>query len=85
MTTIDKLASDGGIQSPDHLKVDVEGLGLEVLKGAAKTIEDARPVIYIEPHEVEDNNDRSKELHRFFELHGYTVKKMKYPWVCSPI
>lgn len=81
---IDTLVDRGRIEPPDHLKVDVEGLGLEVLRGARATIERSEPTIYFEPHEVEDGNVREDELLAFFDDVGYAVEQFDYPWICTP-
>lgn len=46
--TLDDLADAHGIR-PDALKIDVEGMELEVLLGAAKTLA-LRPVVFLEVH-----------------------------------
>jgi FkbM family methyltransferase len=46
------------ITAVDFMKIDVEGHELEVLKGAAKTIEQSRPVVLIE---VQTMNERTVE------------------------
>ncbi len=69
---------------PDHLKVDVEGLGLEVLRGASETILEHRPTIYFEPHEIKEGELREDELTAFFESHDYSVEVIEYPWICQP-
>jgi hypothetical protein len=49
------------------LKVDVEGIELPVLQGAAETIRALRPVLYVE----NDRPDRSAALVRFIDSLGY--------------
>src|SRR5581483_2102206 len=44
MTTVDSL----NLQSLRLLKADVEGMEVEVLKGAKQTIEKFRPILYVE-------------------------------------
>jgi FkbM family methyltransferase len=46
--TVDQLAVEYGL--PDVLFMDVEGYEMHVLRGAAKTIHDARPDICVEVH-----------------------------------
>jgi FkbM family methyltransferase len=50
LLTIDSM----DLQQCDFMKIDVEGMELEVLKGAQKTIEQFRPALYVE-------NDREKK------------------------
>lgn len=51
------------------LKVDVEGMELEVLRGAADTIARLRPVLYVE----NDRTDRSPALLGFMRDQGYRL------------
>lgn len=76
LKTIDSLSDE--IPPPDHLKIDVEGLGVSVLNGGEKTIRKTRPQIYFEPH----GNDA--EARDWFEQHSYNINKLGYPWVCPP-
>ena len=76
---IDTLVSEGIILPPDHIKIDVEGFGLKVLKGAEKTISKNRPMIYFEPHYGIEDCARD-----FFQSIDYEVKEYGYPWVCLP-
>ena len=83
--TIDKLVEEETIDPPEHIKIDVEGHGLYVLKGAEKTILGYRPMIYFEPHYY--GNDRTNQRKRFldfFEAMDYEVREYGYPWVCVP-
>lgn len=57
------------IQIPCHfMKIDVEGMELQVLYGAADMIRDCRPIIYLE----NDRPDNSKALIEFINSLGYT-------------
>lgn len=48
MTTLDDFVASKGIEGIDLIKIDVEGFEAEVLKGARKTIEQHRPILFIE-------------------------------------
>ncbi|HUT09034.1 MAG TPA: FkbM family methyltransferase [Thermoguttaceae bacterium] len=63
------VATVDGLELPrcDLLKVDVEGMELSVLKGAAKTIEQFRPILYVE----NDRQDRSASLIEYITSLGY--------------
>lgn len=52
--TLDDLCSNG-LAPPDHLKIDGEGFGVEILLGGRETISTHRPTIYFEPHPTENN------------------------------
>ena len=86
--TIDKLVSEGVIHPPEHIKIDVEGLGLEVLMGAKQTISKYRPMIFFEPHFGKDGLDRRKKLLEYFQMFDYEVEehaRARSPqWICIP-
>jgi FkbM family methyltransferase len=50
ITTIDQDITEVGLPRPDFLKIDIEGLELEALKGAAKTLAACRPSLFLEMH-----------------------------------
>lgn len=50
VTTIDTIVENQKIPRVDYIKVDAEGVELEVLKGAARTIERFHPYILVENH-----------------------------------
>jgi FkbM family methyltransferase len=45
MRTIDSIVHDSGSESPDFLKLDVQGYELEVLKGAERTLADVEVIL----------------------------------------
>lgn len=51
------------------IKADVEGMELEVLKGAAETIKRCRPILYVES----DREDKRAELFQWIDSMGYTM------------
>lgn len=62
------------------LKVDVEGMEVDVLKGAYKTIAKFRPILWVEHLDyVPWRNETKKPLLEFFEEHDYKCWK-----VCTP-
>jgi FkbM family methyltransferase len=58
---------DFGIQGCNLLKVDVEGMEMSVLKGAIRTIQEYKPMLYVE----NDRNDKRDELRQWVEALGY--------------
>ena len=50
------------------LKIDVEGMELDVLKGAQKMIEECQPIIYME----NDRENKADEVIRQIKSYGYT-------------
>jgi FkbM family methyltransferase len=53
----------------DFLKIDVEGMELEVLRGASQTIQRFRPLLYVE----NDRPEQSAELIRYLQELGYEL------------
>lgn len=51
------------------LKADVEGMEIDVLRGAVATIKRCRPLLYLE----NDRNDKSDELIKFIDKLGYRL------------
>ena len=51
------------------IKIDVEGMELQVLRGAANLIERARPILYVE----NDKQEKSTELIRYIDSIGYDL------------
>lgn len=52
VTTLDALAASWALDRLDFIKIDVEGMELEVLRGARRTLETLRPVVLFETMEV---------------------------------
>ncbi|WP_336345186.1 FkbM family methyltransferase [Halalkalicoccus ordinarius] len=87
--TLDGLVADGEIPPPDHLKIDVEGFGREVLEGAHETLATHRPFVYVEPHAThEDERDRTGSaavgIRAILEEHDYAIIPGEDAWVCVP-
>jgi FkbM family methyltransferase len=54
----------------DFLKIDVEGMELQVLKGAREVIQQCRPVIYVE---ADRQDDRTSKLVLLLTEYGYDL------------
>lgn len=65
VVTIDSM----GLSQLRLLKADVEGMELEVLRGAVATIRRCRPILYLE----NDQKDRSAALFEFVYSMGYRI------------
>lgn len=63
LSTVDKINKT----IPSMIKIDVEGYELEVLKGAADTIREFRPALYVE----NDRKEKSEELISYLWDIGY--------------
>lgn len=65
----DALVRDGRCTAPTVMKIDVEGAEAAVLRGAAATLERARPVVFLSTHGAEAHRE-SLDLLRG---HGYVL------------
>ncbi|WP_101296398.1 FkbM family methyltransferase [Halegenticoccus soli] len=81
---LDELVASGAVPPPDHLKIDVEGFGYEVLSGARETLREDRPVVYFEPHRIAEGVDRDDALAALFDELGYRVRVRGDAWLCTP-
>ena len=72
LTTIDSY----NITKVDFMKIDVEGMEIDVLKGAVSTIKRCLPVISVEA----DRPAKTAEVREFLESLGYDVY-----WHCPPL
>lgn len=48
--SIDSLRAEGAIPKPDIMKIDVEGVEVDAIRGAFATIRDERPLLIVECH-----------------------------------
>jgi len=55
----------------DFIKLDVEGMEMEALEGAEKTIKSARPILLVEKIKSD-----GEQLHRWFSDHGYVLREV---------
>ena len=79
--SVDVVALDDELDAADFLKIDVEGMELDVLKGAEHLIERSRPWIYIE---VQRHNRTAFEA--WMQAHRYRADKaFEYPDYCNVI
>lgn len=74
--TLDNYCSNNKIQNVSFIKIDVEGMELEVLKGAMNTLERDNPSIFIEVNEKKYNK-KNLSIIPFLELF-YSKNKLFY-------
>jgi len=64
MISIDDMA----LRRVDLIKIDVEGMEMEALEGANNTIQNFKPILFVENIKVNE-----KELNNFLSLRGYKI------------
>lgn len=60
--SLDGFVAAGSPREPDLLKIDVEGAEADVLRGAMKLVQSSRPVLFIETHSQEVDEECQKLL-----------------------
>jgi FkbM family methyltransferase len=71
--------TEAGLPDPDFVKIDVEGLELDVLEGMAATIERSHPRLFVEMHGADEAAKRSN-AERVVALlvgHGYELRHVQ--------
>lgn len=68
LTTLDELSSKLLLPAISIVKIDVEGAGLSVIKGASQVIKKFKPIFFVEIHNV----DEVRAL-QYLKSHGYTI------------
>lgn len=76
---LDDVLKNEQIKHIDLIKIDVEGFELEVLRGAIKTLQQHKPLLYIEIDEnnLNQQNTNAKELINFVSELGYNCVNAK--------
>lgn len=70
--TMDHQIAVNSLPEPDFVKIDVEGLGIDVLRGMSRTIESCRPEIFIELHGVSE-----REIVEYLFSHNYSIYQVE--------
>jgi len=66
ITTLDKYFEKEKLQSLAFVKIDVEGMEYEVMKGGIKTLKTFKPIIYFETHPIFEEI-RKMNLHQMID------------------
>lgn len=84
MRSLDSIVQEHSAGEVDFIKIDVEGMHLEVLAGAETVLQQARPDIWIE---LRDFKGEFEEAAKVFDAHGYrqSLKLGPHDFLFSPI
>lgn len=80
--TLDSVARTRS--DPDVIKLDVEGAGPAVLDGGTTTLEESRPMLYVEVHGEELGGDHGTRMRTHLAEHGYQIEDRDGYWRCTP-
>ncbi len=74
---LDAIVKEAKLDRVDVIKIDVEGAEFEVLKGAAKTLDEYRPVLIVElvENQLKSMGSSVDEVTHFLSSHGYTANR----------
>lgn len=73
--TIDNLISKGKIERPDFVKIDVEGVEMDVLEGMIETVRNNKPKLFIEIHgaDLEQKISNAKNIINYLIQNKYSI------------
>jgi FkbM family methyltransferase len=77
--TIDALTNQ--LPPPQHIKIDAEGSEALIIEGAEKTIRKYKPLLYIEPHSY----DLEDQISIMLQLLDYEFENYRGHYICNPI
>jgi FkbM family methyltransferase len=70
--SLDSLVEEGKVLPPDYVKMDIEGAELSALRGAARTFQQFRPILFLATH----SKDLERECRHLLESWGYEWRSM---------
>jgi hypothetical protein len=75
ITTLDQDRRDQELPGPDFIKIDTEGLELDVLKGALNILNERRPILFLEMHgeTMSEKKRKVAEIVALLEETGYEI------------
>ncbi len=84
--TIDNIIAEKKISKPDIIKIDVEGYELKVLKGAEKTLQKYKPILFIEldDENLKEQHSSALSLVQYLDGLGYTISNASKNILISP-
>jgi FkbM family methyltransferase len=79
VTSIDAEVEAGRCPPPDFVKIDVEGLEEDVLRGMADTVERCRPALFIEIHgwSMQAKEENARRVVELLAGYGYAIRHVE--------
>jgi hypothetical protein len=74
-TTVDRLVESGRVLPPHHVKIDVDGNEIMILRGMAALLESPQAPLTLQ---VEMNEPHSKNIHDFMKARRYSLSHTHY-------
>ncbi len=73
--TLDNQVVTNNLPKPDFVKIDVEGLEMQVLGGMQRIIEDCKPKLFIEIHGIDMQRkiENAQRVVEFLVAHEYSI------------
>jgi len=77
INVLDTWIEENKITKIDCIKIDVEGFEMEVLKGAYRTLEVFKPILFIEviDSNLKENNSSALDVYNYLSNFNYTIYK----------
>jgi FkbM family methyltransferase len=86
VTSIDSEVESGRCPPPDLVKIDVEGLELDVLRGMEHTAARCKPELFIEMHGwgQDAKRENARRVVEWLHRHGYAIRHVESARVLTP-
>jgi len=77
---LDTEVEENSLPLPDMIKIDIEGMELNALKGMQRLLRERRPELYIEMHgaTLKEKTENSQAVTAFLEEHGYKIYDVEH-------
>ncbi len=84
LTTMDKFVTDIGMQKLDFIKIDVEGMELEVIEGALNILQQFKPMVYYESWvgRLPEWDRKQEKLSALFEKENFVLLNFEESTSC---
>lgn len=74
MITLDRLVKDMNLKHVDFIKIDAEGVEMEVLKGATETLKNGTKLVIAAYHTTANGDLEIRHVEKYLQNKGYKIK-----------